>query len=139
MNENPEDGLVKGTAAAAAADVAIAFSPKEILFEATTGAGTKTEAAVDEEEDTLSVAAAVFSTTLVEPNENGASEFGIEPENFDVGNDVVSAAAVFSLSPTGCEALPKGAEGRRLETAAEVVEISLIADDDDDDDDDEFS
>ena len=138
MNENPEDGLVKGTAAAASADVAIAFSPKEILFEATTGAGTKTEAAVDEEEDTLSVAAAVaiFSTTLVEPNENGASEFGIEMENFDVGNDVVSAAAVFSLSPTGCEALPKGAEGRRLETAAEVVAISLIADDDDDD---EFS
>lgn len=133
MNENPEDGLVIGTAAAAAADVAIAFSPKEILFEATTGAGTKTEAAVDEEEeDILSVAAAVavFSTTLVEPNENGASEFGIEMENFDVGNDVVSAAAAFSLSPTGCEALPKGAEGRRLETAAEVVAISLIADDD---------
>ena len=102
MNENPEDGLVIGTAAAAAADVAIAFSPKVILLEATTGSGTKTEAAVDEEEeDTLSVAVAVFSTTLVEPNENGASEFGIEMENFDVGNDVVSAAAAFSLSPTG--------------------------------------
>jgi hypothetical protein len=76
VNENPEEGLVIG-AAAAASDVAIVFSPKEKLFEATTGAGTETEAAVDEEEDTLSVAvaAAVFSTTLVEPNENGASEF----------------------------------------------------------------
>ncbi len=135
MNENPEEGLVIG--AAAASDVAIVFSPKEKLFEATTGAGTETVAAVDEEEDTLSVAvaAAVFSTTLVEPNENGASEFGIETENFDAGNDDDSAAAVFSLSPTGCEALPKGAEGRRLETAADVA-LSLMAEDDNDD---EFS
>jgi len=137
VNENPEEGLVIG--AAAASDVATVFSPKEKLFEATTGAGTETEAAVDEEEDTLSVAVAatVFSTTLVEPNENGASEFGIEMENFDAGNDDDdSAAAVFSLSPTGCEALPKGAEGRRLETAADVA-LSLMADEDEEDD--EFS